>query len=118
MPFELDKELKEFIDGYINSFIHWDLIAFFARNPGTRDDAAGIARRLGRREEDMAPILEDLAKKGVLDPDKRTKKVIYFYSPNPQLKKRIDNFVKALDSKINRMMILTEFLQKKGGRIA
>ncbi|MDI6891951.1 MAG: hypothetical protein QMD08_02980, partial [Actinomycetota bacterium] len=88
---------------------------FFARNPGTRDDAAGIARRLGRREEDLAPVLEDLAKKGVLDLSERTKKVVYLYSPDPQLKKRIDNFVQALDSRINRMMVLTEFLQKKGG---
>lgn len=118
MPLGLDKETKEFIEDYIDSFIHWDLIAFFAKKSGTRNDTASIARRLGRKQEDLDPILENLTKKGILASEEKTEKLIYLYSPSPKQRKCIDDFVQALDSRINRMMILTEFLQKKGGQIA
>ncbi len=63
---EIDIELLTFIERYATNLARWDVLLFFGRNPGTRDNAYGIAKQLGRRPQSLSKELEDLAYLGVL----------------------------------------------------
>ncbi len=52
----LNKNLKEFVDKYVTSFVCWDLSNLFSRNTGLVDSVEGIVSRLGRKEE-VSPVL-------------------------------------------------------------
>lgn len=109
----LEGKLKEFVEGYIPSFLAWDLIVFFKLNPGTVDTALGISRRLGRAPAEVEEALEQLFKKSILRKKVFKNKSIYLFEPPQEIKEDIDEFVSSLEDDYFRISVL-EFLLKTG----
>lgn len=109
----LNKNLKEFVDKYVTSFVCWDLSNLFSRNTGLVDSVEGIVSRLGRKEEDTKKGLEELVGKGVLEKRKIAEITTYELVDDPKIRKSLEDFSHALDSRDIRLCILTLMLQKE-----
>lgn len=107
----LDKQLDQFVDASINNFVKWDLLVFFHQNPEFSDTCPSIATRLGRREEDIGSALGDLVEAGILAARKSPAEPVFHYSPKGPSKELVERFVTALDSREQRLQILTKLLR-------
>lgn len=105
----LDADLKNFINRYVTSFLAWDIIVFFCKNPGAAGAAGELAVRLGRRSEDIEQAAGGLVEKAVLFSDN----AVFTYRPDDDTRALIDKFVRAIDSREKRLLILTEVLQRR-----
>jgi DNA-binding MarR family transcriptional regulator len=74
---EIDIELLTFIERYATNLARWDVLLFFGRNPGTRDNVSAIAKQLGRRPQSLVKELDDLAFLGVLHVHQNGNGMIY-----------------------------------------
>jgi len=63
----VEKRVREFLTNVANSLVKLEIVLFFTRNPSTIDSCEGIAQRLYRDVTQVAPALNELAEKGVLD---------------------------------------------------
>lgn len=106
-----DKEIHDFITEIVDSLVMWELLTFLWQNPGIADRAEGIAGRLGRRREDVAPALESLVKNHILetwggsDP-------IYAFHPNSKQCQALDKFMRYNQDKEGKLWIWTQLLHK------
>ena len=105
----LDLELKSFINQYVTSFLAWDLLVFFHKNPGVADVADQLAIKLGRLTDDIERAAGELAEKAVL----KQEHGIFMYEPDDKVRSRVGEFVSALDDRETRLLILTEVLQRR-----
>jgi DNA-binding MarR family transcriptional regulator len=112
---ELDNELHSFIEQYVDSFIKWDLVAYFHYNAGARGTPEEIAGKLGRKTEDIKEALEMLDKKGLLS-HQGDAGDIYFYQAPPDLKEKVTSFCEALEDRDKRLEILAKLLRLKTTR--
>ncbi len=105
----LDADLRDFVNRYITSFLAWDLVVFFCKNPGTVDDAGQLAAKLGRRAEDIAQAAAELAEKDIL----KSNNMVFRYSPAEETRVQVEKFVQALNNREQRLLILTKVLQRR-----
>jgi len=112
---DVEQELSLFIENYVDSFVKWDLIAFFGLNPETESTAIDIASRLGRKEEDVKQALEELVQKGLLE-KRENEDVVYSYAPNEELARQARLFVECLEDRNKRLKILGKLLRRNRGR--
>lgn len=64
---QMDLELTLFLSQHARTPLQWDILAFFASNPHTRDTAIALAERLGRQASAVTRELEDMALLGILE---------------------------------------------------
>lgn len=95
----IDPDLLELIQARINSFIKWDLVRFFHKNPHTTDTADNIARYTGRDVRIVEPELIQLAQSGVLDVDQLPDMRIYTYAEDPDLRALIGEFLNRCEDR-------------------
>ncbi len=108
-----NSEIDEFIDKYVVSFIAWDLLVFFARNPGAFDTPEGIARRLGRKADEVQKGLKHLSANSLLTTKKTDRGEVYFLSTNPEIRKVLDEFLMRMDNRSFRLNLLSRLLKKR-----
>jgi hypothetical protein len=63
----MDPKLTEFIEQAVQTVVGLDVALFYQANPRTFDTAAGIALRTHRNVEEVAEVLERLARHGCLE---------------------------------------------------
>jgi len=107
-----DKEITDFITEVVDSLVMWELLGFLWQNPGITDRAEGIAGRLGRRRDDLHPVLETLVKNHFLekwgdDPDP-----IYTFQPNSKQAKALEKFMTFNQDREGKLWIWTQLLHK------
>jgi hypothetical protein len=105
----LDADLRNFINQYVTSFLAWDLIVFFHKNPGANGPADELAGQLGRRAEDIEQAARELVGKAVLACDDS----IFMYAPSNDTRLLVDRFVQAINTREKRLLILTEVLKRR-----
>lgn len=108
MVLELGSELDKFIDEHLNTFAHWDMVVLLFKKGELVEDSAGIASRVGRKEDEVKDVLEDLVKHNVAK--RKVKNSGYLLNPN--YKETVASFVEALKTREKRLMILTKVLEK------
>lgn len=108
-----NNKMDEFLNKYIVSFIAWDIIVFFARNPGAFDTSEGIARRLGRKDEEVQKELKYLSKISFLTSRKTDEGEVYFLASNTENRKFLDDFLLKMDNRIFRLKLLSRLLKKR-----
>ena len=59
-------ELRNFVEGAVNSLVKLETVLFFHNNPATADTAEGVALRIYRNIEDVGPAVRELAQEAVL----------------------------------------------------
>jgi DNA-binding MarR family transcriptional regulator len=101
---ELDLELLDFLNTYADSFVKWELLRFFYKNPNTMDTAESLARYIGRTIQDIQTELSELEAKGLLKQTTTGNFVVYTLEPRPELQARYEKFIQATDNR--------EFLRK------
>lgn len=107
----LNEELDAFVDNHINNFVKWDLVVFFHQNPDLADTPEAIAGRLGRREADVTAALDDLVESNILERQMTDRARMYRYLPGGPEQALVSEFVTALDSREQRLQILTKLLR-------
>lgn len=111
MRTQLDAEMREFVERYIDSFLVWDMIVFFYSNPQVVETIPGLAIRLGRKAKDVKEVINKLVEKGIvsmasIDPD------TYCYGPSEDQKKLIDRFITQTADQIFRLQVLSLVVEK------
>lgn len=92
---DMDPELLHFIRKYVDSFIKWDLLLFFHKNPHTIDTIENIARYAGRDPESVRLEILDLAERGILKETEMGDMKIYALNPSPEIQSQLQRFVEA-----------------------
>ncbi len=92
---DMDPALLSFIKKYVTSFIKWDLLHFFHRNPHTIDTVENIARYTGHAPETVQRELAELAQSGLLERTRMGEMTIYALTPSPQIQAQLAQFVEA-----------------------
>ncbi|HDP70124.1 MAG TPA: hypothetical protein ENN38_04860 [Actinobacteria bacterium] len=110
MP-ELNEPLERFIEEYVDSFVKWDLITYFHNNAGVFDSSHSLAVHLGRKESDIKKALRELADKNLVTEIKENGGDVYQYTPSVGISEMVENFVKALEIREKRLLILTKLLR-------
>ncbi len=60
-------EPKEMLGRLLSSEVKGELLTLFHRNPGLVDTMEGVARRLGRRADEIGPDVKDFVDLGILE---------------------------------------------------
>ena len=92
---DMDRQLLEFLQTKVNSFVKWDLVRFFHDNPHTTDTAENIARYASRRVETIHAELAELARDGVLEETQLGDTTAYSLAPDRQIRELLARFVRA-----------------------
>ncbi|HVM33422.1 MAG TPA: hypothetical protein VMU88_09835 [bacterium] len=114
MTIDMPAEILSFIDGFIDAFITWDLLIFFARKGEEPVTLAQVSQILGRSDKDVAVPLKKLTELKLLTVQKRVDGEVTFRlnSQSPVLP-AFKSFAAFNDQQENRLKILSYLLQKK-----
>ncbi len=108
---DMPRELLEFLQTKVNSFVKWDLVRFFHDNPHTTDTADNIARYAGRSIETIRAELAELAQDGVLEENQLGDMVVYSLAPDRRIRKLLEQFVKASDDRQFRVKAIYHIIR-------
>ena len=92
---DIDPDLLGCLRTQVNSFVKWDLVHFFHRNPYTIDTPEGIARNIGRNVGGIQADLIELTLDGILVEHRFGEMVVYAYSETPSVRDIIRRLVEA-----------------------
>ncbi len=107
----LERELKSFIDIYVDSFEKWDLILFIAHRFKKPLSIPDISMQISRSEDVVESVVNDFTRTGLLIRESRQEEPDLF-SPNSSYLPLIHDFAKASEMKIAKSYIITIVLQK------
>jgi len=108
---DMPRELLEFLQTKVNSFVKWDLVRFFHDNPHTTDTADNIARYAGRSVETIRAELAELARDGVLEESKLGDMTVYSLASDRQTRELLEQFVKASDDRQFRVKAIYHIIR-------
>lgn len=91
----MSKQLQEFLQNKVDSFVKWDLLRFFHDNPHTRETADNIARYIGRDTQSIERELRELAMVQVLDEKTMSGYRLYKLSDDQETRAKINQFMEA-----------------------
>jgi hypothetical protein len=110
----MDPDLLAFLKRYVDSFVKWDLIAFFHNNPHTMDTVENIARYAAREPSAIGEELMELAAHHLLDEAHVGDLVVYSLTQDPQLRKQIAHFVTASEDRQFRIRAIYYVINDPG----
>ncbi len=90
-----DRDVLDFFQTYVDSFIKWDVLTFLHKNPSTLDTADNIARYVGRVAEDVEPALRELTAAGLLQATSVKEMRVYTLNTDAQLLAQLAKFATA-----------------------
>lgn len=73
----VDPELLEFIQKYLTSYTKWEVLKYFAENPGVVETARGFARKLNKDQRQISEALTSLARTGMVSNGKGAEEAGY-----------------------------------------
>ena len=119
MPLDdIDPEILQFVDRYVDQFVTWDVLVFFHENQDIERKPTGIAMDIGRKLPLVEPCLASLLDRGILarEPDEAGEPT-YRYVPPPGFNDDMDAFLRATRDRTTRMAIVSRVLQKEARRL-
>lgn len=99
LPADVDREVLDFFTTYVDSFVKWDLLQFFHKNPSTLDTAENIARYIGRADADVEPALQELAAARLLTVSSIGEMHVYTLDADVRLRRALAKFALAADDR-------------------
>jgi len=94
---DLDPDLLEFFRTYVDSFVKWELLLYFNRNPHTTESPETIAGQIGRSLADVEHDLAALAEAGILQADVVSAVTGYTLAPEDSIEPVLTRFLQATD---------------------
>jgi hypothetical protein len=104
----LGPSVMAFVDKHVRSLLTWDILVFFHRNQDAVLDIEGLASRLGRRVEELAPEVDALADGRVL----AIAGGLIRYKPAPEMRETICEFVDSCQDRGRRLALIALVLHK------
>jgi len=119
LPFEnLEPEIREFIDKYIDSFVTWDVLNYFHENPEVECNLSIISSEIGRHPPKVEPSLSILTEMGVLFEESGEEgDVQYKYVASAEFRAKMEKLVTLTNDRTNRLAIVSLILQKESRRL-
>ena len=101
-----------FVEDHVRSLLTWDILVFFHRNDAEKLDLDSLARRLGRRTEEIKPEVDALCDDGIL----ASEEGCVCYSPDDEMRETIGRFVEACQERRRRLALIALVLHKVNPR--
>lgn len=109
---ELD--VRNFVKNYIDSFIKWDILNFFQKNPSARVTLRDIATIIGRNLETVERELEKLVDGKIILKEEEGNLTFYVFSSDREKRKAVEKFIFYCESSREaRLKVVQEILRKK-----
>jgi hypothetical protein len=108
----LGPTIMEFVERHVRSLLTWDVLVFFHRNQEAVLDLEGLARRLGRRTEELRPEIDELLQDGILT----ERGSLIRFQPGEEMRKTIADFVEACQERRRRLALIALVLHKVNPR--
>ena len=106
----LGPSVTQFVERHVTSLLAWDILVFFHRNPDAVLDNAGLAARLGRRAEEVAPEVDSLCESQIL----QCAGGLIRYRPEGEVKQQVGEFVEACQDRGRRLALIALVLHRIG----
>jgi hypothetical protein len=104
----VDPALARFVDSHVQSLMAWEILLFFQRHPDAVLDEPSLARRLGRRPEDIADDVEFLCRSDILSCAGGR----IGYGPDTSLARSVDRFADACTDRSMRLALVAQVLER------
>ena len=108
----IEDEIVVFLERYVDSPTHWDIIVFFYRNPALMASARRLAAFLGKSEQKVKSALAKLCELGLLMENNIFPIPLYTFDPEQKLKEKLDMVMQAREDFRTRWQITHYLLQK------
>ena len=112
---DIDPDLLGCLRTQVNSFVKWDLVYFFHRNPYTIDTAESIARHIGRNIGGIQADLVELTLDGILVEHRFGEMVVYAYSETPSVRNMIRRLIEASGDQLFRAKAAFQMIRAMRG---
>jgi hypothetical protein len=106
----LGPSVVDFVDRHVRSLLTWDILLFFHRNPDAELDVESLGSRLGRKDDELKPEIDQLCSDGLLGVSDGSVR----YCPDPELRTTVGRFADASQERSRRLALLALVLQKIG----
>lgn len=101
--------LEHFCEKYIKSFVCWDLVIFFYDNDdGIAADGDLLANSIGRNSDEVERYMKELVDSGLIIVSDEN----YRLCTDQELRREVEQFVRAVDDRSQRLALLTTLLKK------
>ena len=104
----MDTKVKNFLKSVANTVLKLEILSYYHDHPFAMDNAAGIARWLNRRVEDVAADLGELVKGGVFTRESDEEDSVITFSPDERTGELIDKVVSSY--RLTREAVYAEVL--------
>jgi hypothetical protein len=104
----VDPGLTRFVDSHVRSLMAWEILLFFQRHPEAVLDEASLARRLGRRPEDIRDDIEFLCRSEILS----SRGGLVRYAPEGSLAHSVERFADACTDRSMRLALVAQVLER------
>lgn len=109
----IESEIVDFLERYVGSPTHWDIIVFFYRNPALMASTRRLAAFLGKSEQKVKSALAKLCELGLLMENNIFPIPLYTFDPEQELKEKLDMIMEAREDFRKRREITHYLLQKE-----
>ncbi|GFP20091.1 hypothetical protein HKBW3S03_01594 [Candidatus Hakubella thermalkaliphila] len=109
---KIEGEIMDFLEKYVGSPTHWDIIVFFYRNPALMASARRLAAFLGKSEQKIKSVLAKLCELDLLMENNIFPIPLYTFDPKQELKEKLDMVMQAREDFGTRWQITHYLLQK------
>jgi hypothetical protein len=106
----LEPILLDFVKTRANSFVKWELMRYFDRNPHTTDTAETIAGFIGRKQDVVKTALDALVESGIMRRKDLSGSTIYALAKDEQMRALVDKFVLASEDRHFRIKAVNQIL--------
>lgn len=108
----LGPQVTRFVRDHVRSLLTWDVLVYFHRHPHETLDLDALARRLGRRVEELQPEVAALVSDGVLaDSDS-----LLSLAPSADVRGLVADFADACQDRRSRLALIAMVLHKVNPR--
>ena len=108
----LGPSVIRFVELHVRSLLTWDVLVFFHRNPDAVLDVQGLATRLGRHPDEVAPEIDGLCAGRVL----QCAGGLVRYRPSAETRGQVADFVEASQDRGRRLALIALVLSRIGKR--
>lgn len=104
----LGPTVVQFVEDHVSTLLAWDILVFFHRHPDAALDYEGLASRLGRKANEIAPEVQELCSGSIL----RCESSLITYDPTPEKREQVTAFVDSCHDRGRRLALIALVLHR------
>ncbi|MBU0493677.1 MAG: hypothetical protein KKA73_30760 [Chloroflexi bacterium] len=108
---DMDADLLNLLKRQLDSFIKWDLVKFFYRQPDNTYQAQDLVQHLNRDLDELETAAQELASAGILDRRWRGNQAGFALAADPTTRRLVAKFMQACQDRYFRMKVVYHILR-------